>query len=369
MTPPEGRLRIVHVDTRRELRGGQRQLLMLAHGLVARGHTQLIVTPEDSGLESQARTDGLAVFPLPDHDPFHAHGILQLRLRLEVERADILHAHDGRGQTIAWLASLGKPVRRVASRRVLYQPRGLLLHRLKYTHTCDGVVAVSEFIRGLLVRSGVPKEHVEVIPDGVEIPSAAPDGAARAEARAQWGLTESDFVIGQVGAFTREKGQDITLAAVAEAACDLPDSRLVLVGSGPERHSEAVERAVHQLGARVRMIDYVENLPEWMAALNVLVMPSRSEGLGSSALVAMAQGIPVIAARVGGLPEIVENGRTGWLIPPESPQALAQALRDAAQNSAKREAFGQQARERARQFSSDIMAERTEAFYFRLLAR
>jgi len=97
-------------------------------------------------------------------------------------------------------------------------------------------------------------------------------------------------------------------------------------------------------------------------------MPSRAEGLGSSTLIAMAHGLPVVATRVGGLPEIVESGRTGWLVDPESPQALAAVVRCTASDRARLRDFGVQARKRAQQFSSDKMVERTKAFYDRVLA-
>ena len=98
-------------------------------------------------------------------------------------------------------------------------------------------------------------------------------------------------------------------------------------------------------------------------------MPSRAEGLGSSALMAMAYGCAVVASRVGGLAEVVDEGRTGWLVPAESPRDLAEAIWLAASDRARLSQFGASARERARQFSSDIMRERTEALYRRLLAQ
>ena len=226
-------LNIVHLDTGKELRGGQRQLLLLARGLRERGHEQLVVCPEGSALDARARQEGLRVFALPRHDLGQANGILQLRTQLLAEPAHILHAHDGRGQTLAWLASLGLPVRRVASRRVTFLPDTHARHRFIYRHTCHAVIAVSEYIRQLLVGSGIPEASIEVIPDGIEIPAALPTPAARQRARAAWGLSEGDFVIGHVGAFTPEKGQDVAIQAICLMAERLPQARLVLVGSVP----------------------------------------------------------------------------------------------------------------------------------------
>ncbi|HLW78784.1 MAG TPA: glycosyltransferase family 4 protein [Terriglobia bacterium] len=386
-------MKIVHFDTGRELRGGQRQLLLLAEGLRRRGHEQLIVCPESSRLEARAGAGGFAVFPLAAHDPGYAHSALDLRVHLATAGFEIAHAHDGRGQTLAWMATAGRPVSRVASRRVTFLPSGLgaalHLHRLKYTLTAHAVIAVSAYVRGLLIRSGVPEAKIAVIPDGIEIPGQLPGAETRAGVRAGWGFSEREFVIGQVGAFTPEKGQDIAVEAMALLRDKLPQARLLLVGDAPQGLGR--ERA----GDRVRRLGVIEELGEFFAGLNLLVMPSRAEGLGSSALLAMAHGLPVVASRVGGLPEVVGDAAGGDELPPVGPSegapeieetgcgwlvspgrggsvaaaALADAIVLAAQDRGRLRARGERARARAQEFSSDIMAARTEALYGRLRAR
>ncbi len=355
-------MRIVHLDTSLELRGGQLQLLLLALGLRARGHEQMIVCPESSQLESRARQENFRVFALPSLDAAGAYGILTLRQQLRVEPCDVLHAHDGRGHTISWLASFGLPVRRVASRRVTFLPRRLWLHRVKYTRTCDAVVAISKFVRQRLIDSGVPEARVEVIPDGVEIPATLPDAAARARVRARWNWGAQEFVVGFLGAASREKGQDLAMHAATLLRERAPQVRVVLA-SAPVSGSALLAST-----STIRVERYPRNLADFFAGLDLFIMPSRAEGLGSAALNAMAYGLPVVATRVGGLPEIVEEGETGWLVPPESPQALADAIAAAAADPRLAE-LGSNARQRARQFSVDIMLDRTEALYRRLMAR
>ncbi len=368
MREPGPILRVVHIDTAHELRGGQRQLLLLAKELRERGHEQVVVCPEGSALEARAPGEGLRVFALPPHDAGHAHGILQLRQLLLAEPWQILHAHDGRGQTLAWLASLGMPVRRVATRRVTFLPQTRVRHRFMYGRTCHAVIAISEHVRQLLVTSGVPERQIEVIPDGVELPAESPSVEARARIRSNWGFGEREFVLGHVGSFTREKGQDVAIRAVAVARQQLPHLRLVLAGDGPLWQTAAREVEARQLRDVVRLPGHVENFSDCCAGLDLFVMPSRAEGLGSSALLAMAHGLPVVASRVGGLPEIVEEGRSGWLVPSDSPQALAEALVNAAADKARLEEMRAHARARAHSFSSVIMRERTEALYRRLVA-
>ena len=363
-------MKIVHVDTGNALRGGQEQLLLLAHGLERRGHDQLIVCSEGTPLEVRARREAFRVSTLPAHDPGHAHGTAELRQRVLAERPEILHAHDGKGQDIAWLASFGMPVRRIASRHVTFQPQGSggrLAHRLKYTHTCHGVIAPSEFIKQLLVDSGVPATNIEVIPGKIEWPRELPSAELRSGVRAAGGFGARRFVVGQLGAFTEEKGQDVAIEAGALLKEELPDARIVLAG---ELSREALVRIfgrLHGLEDRIRLEGYVENLEAFYAGLDLFIMPSRAEGLGLAALQAMAHGLAVVASRVGGLPEVVADGESGWLIPPGSPRALADAIIAAASDRVRLARFGANARERARQFSTDLMLDRTEALYQRLL--
>lgn len=364
-------MRILHLDTAQDLRGGQHQLLMLARGLRKRGHQQLIACPDASALETRARSEGFDTLGLPGQDPGHALGIMQLRQHLAAQPADILHAHDGKGHTITCFASFGmrpRP-RTVASRRVTFSPARTWSTRLKYGLACDGVIAVSECIKSLLLEAGVPVKKIAVIPDGVELPSEIPGGGVRALVRAAWGFGEREFVIGHLGAFTPEKGQDIALEAMLLLAERVPQARLVLAGdfpAGATVFARAIKNRLNSAPDRVRLLGGVQDLSELFAGLDLYVMPSRAEGLGSALLIAMAHGLPVVATRVGGLPEIVEEGRTGWLVEPESPAALARAVACAASDCGRLIEFGRCARQLAVKFSSEAMVERTEGFYNRL---
>ena len=363
MTP----LRIGHVDTGLVLRGGQRQLLLLAHGLGTRGHSQVIVCPEQSELYRRAIADGFETLGLPQNDFRHIQGIRQLRRRLQKDRLMLLHAHDGVGQTVSWLASLGTGVRRIATRRVTYLPKRRLDYRLKYRYTCNAVIAVSQFIGRILEDMGIPARMINVIHDGIEIPERPPDAASRAATRAKWKLGESEFVIGILGEISAEKGQDIAVKALEILADRLPNARLVLGGDILAEDLANTRLASAVAGGKVLLAGYQENLFEFFSGLDVYIMPSRSEGLGSAALLAMAHAVPVIATRVGGLPEVVEEGRTGWLVAPESPQALADAIAAAAFDDARLIQVRSAARLRATQFSADIMVEQTEALYRRVI--
>ncbi len=365
MSKPQ-KLRIVHVDTGLSMRGGQRQLLLLARGLRERGHSQLIVAPEDSPLLVEANAEDFHTLALPRRDPAHARGIRKLRRKLREEAPHVIHAHDGAGQTIAWLASMGIEVKRVASRRVTFLPRRKIDYRLKYQHTAHAVIAVSEFVKQIATSTGVEPSRVEVISDGIELPQRLPDAKMRAQARERWGLSPEHFVAGFLASSAPEKGQDIAEQAFNLVARALPKARLVVAGHLP---SEAAPTRRHagRHDDRICRLGYQRNLDEFFAGLDLFLMPSRSEGLGSSAIIAMARGVPVVASRVGGLPEIVLGGKTGWLVAPESPESLAGAILAAARDLELLRKIGGQARRHARNFSAERMTTRTEALYYRVL--
>lgn len=360
------RLTVGHVDTGMVLRGGQRQLLLLANGLRARDYRQLIVCPESGELYRRAGSEGFDVLGLPCEDFRHIKGIRLLRRRLRQGGLSVLHAHDGVGQTVAWLASMGLNTHRIATRRVTYLPKRRIDYRLKYRYTCDAVIAVSKFIGRILEETGIPKAMVHVIPDGVEIPDHIPDAASRQAVRAKWRLGENEFVMGHLGGLSAEKGQDLAVKALEILADRLPNARLVLGGniSAEDLATSSLAKAV--AGGKVLLAGYQENLFDFFAGLDVYIMPSRAEGLGSSALLAMAHGLPVIATKVGGLPEVVEEGITGWLVPPDSSAALADAMAAAAPDPARLKELGNNARLRSKEFSADKMVERTEDLYRQL---
>jgi glycosyltransferase involved in cell wall biosynthesis len=360
-------LKIAHIDTGRGLRGGQRQLLVLVEGLRRRGHDQLIVCLEGSGLAEAARREQIHTLSLPSFDPWHAFGIMLFRQQLEAWRPQILHAHDGRGQSIAWLASIGLPAKRIASRRVMFLPADRWTYRLKYKLTCDAVVAVSGKIRELSIQAGVPQEHIHVIPDGINIPKDLPTAEDRSELRTSWGFNDDHLVIGLLGASTREKGHDVAIAAMALLRDRLPAVRLVLAASEHAPLEETLGRVAAVNPGSVLRLASLRSLDDFFPGLDVFIMPSRSEGLGSSALWSMAYGIPVVATRVGGLPEIVLENETGWLVPPNDPSSLADAIISAFRDRKALIEFSRAGRRLAEGFSADIMVAGTEALYYRLI--
>lgn len=361
-------MRILHIDTGMVMRGGQELLMMTARGLRARGHEQTIACPPGSPLEKMAKAEGFAVLRI---ERPYLKAARAIRHFLRAQPHDLVSAQDARAQTVSFLATLGLPVIRIANRLVVFEPRNLFTHRLKYKYTCDVVVALSKAVKDTLVRNGIPAEHVAVITGGIDFPEQLADPGARDRMRAKWGLTEDDIVIGHVAAFTEEKGQMNALDALLALRPKHPNMRMLLAGDGPLREDPRTQEKARELNSRsenanvVQLPGYLKPDAEFYAGLDLFLVNSTAEALGLSALYAMAHEVPVIASNVGGLPEVV--GDTGWLIPPANSAALAEAIENAAADPAALRERGRRAREHARGFSTEVTAQRTEALYDQLL--
>jgi glycosyltransferase involved in cell wall biosynthesis len=359
-------LAILHVDPERGLAGGEQQVLGLLAHLHAAGHHQRLAA-DPRGLVARRAADlGVATAPLAIRNHFDVLAARRLAGLLAQERYDILHFHTARAHAMAAFLGASPGVSRVVTRRMDYRLRGGWYTRRLYNHEVQAVVAISEGVCAALKASGVEPARIHLVPSGVEVARFAGATARRSAARARLGLADDAWVVASVGALEERKGHDVLLDAVAT----LPDPRLVvlIVGDGSQRDVLAARTAARGLGERVRLLGRVEDVTEILAAADVLAMPSRQEGLGVAALEAMAAGLPVIASRVGGLPEAVVDGATGVLVPVGDVGALAAAIASLAAGRDRARALGAAGAARVRErFTMAGMAAATLAVYRRLL--
>ena len=358
-------MRILHIDTGLAMRGGQAQLMMLVRGLRDKGHEQTIACPPQSQLAKAAATEA---FTTIDISRGYWDASRTIRQFLKANPSDIAAAHDSRAQTISYLATAGTRIERIADRLVAFDPRNRFIHRLKYTYTCDIVIASSQAAKDTMVRNGVPAGHIEVVRGGIDVPAELPNRAdARVRMRTQWKLDANDFVIGHLAAFTREKGQLDALDALIALLPRHPQLRMVLAGDGPLRNDPKTKSRVSATHGAAQLPGYIQPDAEFYAGLDLFLANSTSEALGLAPLYAMAHEVPVIASNVGGLPEVV--GDCGWLVPPSDPAALAAAIERAMLDPLFLREKGLEARQQAQGFPVSVTINRTEAIYRRISGR
>lgn len=353
------------VDLEREWRGGQNQFLLTLRELRKRGHPAELVAPAGSALAERAPASGVLVHRVGP-SLLQLQAALVLRALLRKGRYDVVHVNEPHALTAAWLAGAHRRAPLVVSRRVGYPLSGSKLAQMRF-HAARRLIAVSRWVAENAAASGMPWEKISIVHEGVEIPGV-PSAEERRRARERWGIAESTRLLGSVGVFLPDKGHEWLIRALAVVRGQFPDCRLLLAGAGPLRPQ--LETTARELGVgdAVLFPGFVTDVESVYAALDIFLFPSFFEGLGTSLLSAMAREIPPVAFAKGGLPEIVEHGRSGLLIPcpkggpdvREIAAAVARILGDA--EFAKR--LGQAARERiVRNFSVEKMAEETLQVY------
>ena len=232
-------------------------------------------------------------------------------------------------------------------------------------------IAVSEAAKRFgIERLGIREEKISVIANGVTLDRFSPRSPEeRTEARNQLGIPADRLVVGCVGRLESGKGQEILLRALPQAVRYVPHILCVLVGDG--RCRQALEQLVDQLGIRlhVRIAGYVPEVHRWFATFDLHVVPSLFEGFCLVAVEAMACGLPQVVTRVGALPEILEEGQTGYFVTPGDPGALAERVVALLRDPDARVRMGDQARAAAARYGIETMSERIESLYTSILSR
>lgn len=343
--------KIVHVNTARGYRGGERQTELLIRGLASRGVRQALVARRSGPLAGRIRDLGVEVREV---------GSSLVSVARAAADASLIHVHEGRSVYAAYLRSLLSGTPYVITRRVNNPIRDhWLAHRAYRGASC--VAAVASQVAAV-VRAYDPAISLTVVHSAS---SGLPvDAAASAAIR---GRFRGKLVAGHVGALdNRQKGQEFIIAVAREVEHTHPDVHFVLVGGGDD---EAMLKAAAAGLTNVTFTGFVDNVGDYLAAFDVFILPSNREGIGSILFDAMEQRLPVVASRVGGVPDIVHHGENGLLIDPASPAQLRDAILTLKADPALRRAYGERGRAFANDFTADVMWRKYFALYESVLGR
>jgi len=379
------------VIARLNMGGPALHVAYLSAGLVERGYdTTLVAGTLARGEESMAHVAeerGVAVVVLPELSreiaPLHdLRAARRLALLIREQRPHILHTHTAKAGAVGRLAALfargARPPIVVHTfhghvLRGYFGPVRSRLFRLlerRLARTATALVAVSPEVRDDLVALGVaPREKFTVIRLGIELDrrvAAGQDG--RAEARRQLGVPDERFVVGWIGRMTAVKRTDNVLLAFKGLRERGFDACLCMVGDGPDR--DQVEQQAHRLGImrRCLFLGYQEDVAPFYAAFDALVLPSGNEGTPVSAIEALAGGRPVVATRVGGVPDVVRDGQDGFLVEPGAVDDLADRLARLATDPELRRRMGESGRARVlERYSVHRLLDDVDRFYRELL--
>ncbi len=336
---------IVHVNTARGYRGGERQTELLIRGLATCHVRQALVARRGGALAERVRQLGIEVREV-------AGGLLSV-VRA-TRHASLVHVHEGRSVYAAYVRLALSRTPYVITRRVNNPIRDhWFAHR---AYACAAYVAavapqVAEIVRAY--DAAIPVGVIHSGSSGFSV-----DAAASTAIRAQFG---GKLVVGHVGALDNaQKGQEHIIAVAREIERSHPDVHFVMVGGGED---EAVLKAAAAGLSNVTFTGFVNNVGDYLAAFDVFILPSNREGIGSILFDAMEQALPVVASRVGGVPDIVHEGVNGILIDAASPAQLRDAILALRTSPERRRAYGEHGRQLAKRFTSEAMWRKYLALY------
>jgi len=357
----------LHIDNQNGWRGGEQQAYYLVEGLRARGLRVTIAgRPDSPFLAKTSRLDGVEILSLPLRNEFDLPSAWRIARYMRSHSVDILHAHTSHAHTLALLAQrFAGRGRVVVSRRVDFMPRRDWLTQKKYAAP-DHIVAISERIAAVLIEYGVAKNRLSVVHSGIDPRRMDVDPIAREDLDVE----DADPLIGNVAALVGHKDHHTLIDAMPHVLRAFPNARLVIAGEGPLL--EPIEQQIEALGLShaVQLLGYRDDVPRLLNALDMFVLSSNEEGLGTTVLDAMAAGVPVVATAGGGIPEMVRDGDTGLLSPVNNPKLLADNMVRMREDKVLRIACSDRARQLVESaFSVDQMVEGNLAVYHELAGR
>lgn len=364
-------MRILQLSSAQFLGGGERYLADLANALVDRGHEVFCILRHQSPLVpqlSKLRKENIAFYPL--RNSFDAQSARRIASFVKKHQIDVVHAHMARDYPLAAFAAARSPKARFfVTRHVLFP-----MHRF-HKLTLSGVsrvIAVSNAV-SVQLRSEhiVAPERIAVVHNGVDCKRLDQTVSSfyREQFLQHWNLPQNCLLVGTVGELKALKGQEEFLRAAADVAQHFPLAHFVIAGvdSSPAQEQRALlQNLASELGLRDRVIfiDWMDEIATLYRALDVFVSASRAESFGLAMAEAMACETAVVATQTEGAKEIINDGKTGLLVPIGSTEAIAGSVTQLLQNSAQRAALGKCAAEDVRnRFSLERMVTATEDLY------
>lgn len=361
-------LTVLHTESSLGWGGQENRTLYECLGLSALGARVIVLTKPHAKLGERARSAGLTVRTHPMKSNRDVSALLYMLNLIKAESVDVVSTHSGDDSFLGSIAG------RLSSRRpAIVRTRHLALpisSKFTYAVLPHKVVTVSDHVRDYLVdEKGIRADKVVSIPTGIDLkrfnPAATPDTL-----RAELGLPEKALIIGTVAILRRKKGHHILLEAIPEVLKEVPEAFFVFAGDGPQRQN--IEEKIRELGIdeKVRLLGLRADIPVVLKGLDVFVLPTLQEALGTSFLEASSMGKPAIGTRVGGVPEAVVDGITGLLVEPSDPKGLAKALIRLLKDAELRARLGSEGRKRVeREYSMDVMIKRMFELYKSLVRK
>lgn len=360
-------MRILHTESSTGWGGQENRTLNELISMRERGHQLAVVSRPGARILERAKEAGFDTFAVDMRGAIDFPAVFRLRSVIKRFGADVVNTHSGRDTQLAGMAA-----RTLFNRPRIVRTRHLALpitSKFTYSVLPDHVVTVSRFVERYLVEAGVPQAGVTTVPTGIDF-TRYDRSAVAGNLRAELGLAPDVPLVGTVAILRVKKGHADILDAVPHILKRVPNAHFVFAGDGPQQPRLEKRIADGGLGDRVHLLGLRRDVTNVLASLDVFVLPTHQEALGTAFIEAGAMGLPAVASNVDGVPEVIVDGQTGYLVAPKDGMALVEPIVRLLSDPVLRQSMGANAREFVqRKFSREAMAAGMEALYQRIGAR
>ena len=360
-------LRILHLNSARSWRGGEKQTLLLASGLKNLGNEVFIACQPQSPLNDRSIEEGINTLPVRMGGEWDLPASWKLSRWLKQHSIDVIHYHTARAHTLGWMATTFYPVPvRILSRRVVFPINKNILSRIKYKKGYDRIIAISNAVRDVLILGGVDRRKISVIHSGISLNNMHSEDDSEG-LKKEFDLSETDVLIGIVGALTAEKDLKTFLQAAKLVTEERENVKFFVVGEGRLMKELIAFTESLNISSKVIFTGFRKDIINILDTLDIWVLSSRKEGLGNALLEAMAAGLPIAATNAGGIPEVVRDGKGGFLVNPGNHKKLASVIAKLIDDKDLRNRFGSENLERVKNFDITRTIEETQKIYLECL--
>ncbi|MGC8937863.1 MAG: glycosyltransferase family 4 protein [Thermodesulfovibrio sp.] len=336
-------IKILHTESSPGWGGQENRILNESIGLQKLGAKVYILCQPESKLAEKAREAGIEVFTSPMRKSYDLKAIYNTARLINKLNIDVVNTHSGKDSYIGGFAGkLSKKTPLIVRTRHLALP---ITSTFSYKYLSDFVVTVSEYVRQYLIQKGIPEKKVFAVPTGIDLEKFNP-GKVKGTLKKELGLNQDTPLIATVAVLRKKKGHHILIEAIPYVLKKFPEAVFVFVGEGPQRKNIEEKIKRHGLSKNVIMLGHREDIPQILSSIDLFVLPTLQEALGTSFIEAMAMGKPVIGSNIDGVREVIDNGLNGYLVPPEAPVVLAEKIIDLLSNRGKAKEFGVHGREK-----------------------
>ena len=373
---------ILYVIENIEFGGGERVFSQIIRGLDKERFGVFVASNPGGIFEKKLTEVGIKINPVRMTNRYNLGIISRLKKIIKTKDVRIVHSQGGRADFFARIAArianvpiiLSSMAMLVEGYDVSILRKGLYVLIDRWTERwVNKFTVLSEAMRrSLIERHKIPPENIVKIYNGIEIEEYNPDlkelRNKKLEVRRELGLKNDVPVIGAIGRLVWQKGFEYLIRAAPEVLKKCPEARFLIVGEGPLKNKLILTSEKLNVADRIIFTGFRSDIKEILASIDVLAMPSLLEGLPMVLLEAMAMAKPIVATRIDGITEVLENDKTGLLVPAKNSHALAEPIVGILKDKAKANFFGQNAREAVKEkFSVKKMVEQIELAYEKLL--